>query len=174
MKTNNVHIICFPPHTTHILQPVDRGFFCSLKHNWNIEGRVFTRENGGQKLQKTLSLGILSKAWKSAATPENARAGFRGSRIHPLDTARIDKCLFAPSLTTDREEAAAAAAAENPDTEEMEHVFIPQLDTPLASTFGPIHTADMIPPDPSNMSRSRQVSMSLLHCLPMHAPLPAR
>ena len=111
MKKNNVHVICFPPHTTHILQPADRAFFRSLKHNWNLEGRVFTRENGGQKLQKSLFLGILSKAWRSAATPENARAGFRGSGIHPLDSAL---CLFAPSLTTDREEAPAADREDAP------------------------------------------------------------
>ena len=71
-------------------------------------------------LQKSLFLGILSKAWRSAATSENARAGFRGSGIHLLDPAHIDKCLFAPSLTTDREEAPAGDEEEAPAGDEEE------------------------------------------------------
>lgn len=32
--------MCFPAHTTHILQPVDEALFKSLKYNWNLEGRI--------------------------------------------------------------------------------------------------------------------------------------
>jgi len=29
MKENNIHPVCFPPHTTHWLQPADKTFFKS-------------------------------------------------------------------------------------------------------------------------------------------------
>jgi len=54
MKENNVYPVCFPPHTTHYLQPADRCLFKSLKHNWNIEGRLKLRDTGGRKLTKAI------------------------------------------------------------------------------------------------------------------------
>ena len=29
-RSNNVHLICFPPHCTHILQPLDVAIFGQL------------------------------------------------------------------------------------------------------------------------------------------------
>lgn len=37
-KENHIHPLCFPPHTTHWLQPVDKTFFKSLKHGWTAAG----------------------------------------------------------------------------------------------------------------------------------------
>ena len=31
-RANKVHLICFPPHTTHILQPLDVSVFGSVKN----------------------------------------------------------------------------------------------------------------------------------------------
>lgn len=94
MRDNNVHVMCFPPHTTHILQPADRAFFKSLKHHWNQEGQIYTRENGGRKLQRSLFLPLQSKSWKNAETPQNAKAGFRGSGIYPLDHPHRPSSVF--------------------------------------------------------------------------------
>ena len=48
MKEHNVHVMCYPPHTTHCLQPADKSLFKSLKNSWNDEGRRFTRETGSK------------------------------------------------------------------------------------------------------------------------------
>ena len=32
-KENNIHILCLPSHTTHLLQPLDVGVFNSFKHH---------------------------------------------------------------------------------------------------------------------------------------------
>lgn len=34
-KANNIHLLCLPAHTTHILQPLDVGVFKSLKSHFN-------------------------------------------------------------------------------------------------------------------------------------------
>ncbi|KAJ8392168.1 hypothetical protein AAFF_G00079740 [Aldrovandia affinis] len=38
MKSRNAHILCYPSHTTHALQPADKALFRSLKHHWDQEG----------------------------------------------------------------------------------------------------------------------------------------
>lgn len=41
IKDNSIHLVCFPPHTTHWFQPADKIFFKSLKHSWTERGRSF-------------------------------------------------------------------------------------------------------------------------------------
>ncbi len=53
MKRNSVHILCYPPHTTHAFQLSDKDLFWSLKHHWDQEGRKWTGLMAGQKLPKS-------------------------------------------------------------------------------------------------------------------------
>lgn len=34
-RANDIHLLCLPSHTTHILQPLDVGVFKSFKTNFN-------------------------------------------------------------------------------------------------------------------------------------------
>ncbi|CAL8376816.1 unnamed protein product [Gadus morhua 'NCC'] len=43
-KTTKVHVVCFPPHTTHTLQPAGRAVFKSSRLRLNPEGGVFDGE----------------------------------------------------------------------------------------------------------------------------------
>lgn len=52
MKDNNIELFCFPPHSSHVLQPADRSVFKSFKSHWTTEGLKFTKNTGGQKLGK--------------------------------------------------------------------------------------------------------------------------
>ena len=49
MKNNNVHVLALPSHTSHWLQPLDRGVFKSFKNTWK---EMFTRNTAGRKLEK--------------------------------------------------------------------------------------------------------------------------
>ena len=102
MKSRNVHIMCYPPHTTHALQPADKAFFKSLKHHWDKEGRMWTRLMAGQKLPKTEFFFVFRRAWEKAATVHNAQAGFRGTGMFPLNKEIIPDSVFGPSKTTER------------------------------------------------------------------------
>ena len=52
MKENNIAVFAIPPHTSHWMQPLDRGVFSSFKSAWRKEMKIFTRDTAGRKLDK--------------------------------------------------------------------------------------------------------------------------
>ena len=103
MKENNVYPFCFPPHTTHCLQPADVALFKSVKHNWTAEGRKHMRENGGRKPDKKQFFKLFQCAWTKAATIETAQSGFRETGTFPVNRKAIKPEVFAPSQTSERQ-----------------------------------------------------------------------
>ena len=58
---HQILVVCYPAHTTHVLQGLDVVIFGVLKHFWTIEHDRHERETGG-KVDKTNFLGIYGKA----------------------------------------------------------------------------------------------------------------
>lgn len=102
MSSNNVTIMCFPSHTTHLLQPADISLFKSLKSHWTTEGLAFNRAHGGKKPGRSDFFSIFTAAWSRAASVENAQSGFRSAGLFPVDSAVVKSIVFMPSRTTDR------------------------------------------------------------------------
>jgi len=116
MKENNVHPFCFPPHTTHCLQPADVSLFKSLKHHWTVQGRKHLRKTGGRKPDKKQFFKLFEAAWREAATVATAQSGFRESGTFPMNRNAIRPEVFEPSKTSDRplnSEASTSAEAPN-------------------------------------------------------------
>ncbi|KAJ8352285.1 hypothetical protein SKAU_G00237610 [Synaphobranchus kaupii] len=74
MKEKNMHILCYPPHTTHALQPADKALFRSLKHH------------------------CMGKSSHRKKCPGR----FRRTEMFPLNKDAIDQRIYAPSITTER------------------------------------------------------------------------
>lgn len=56
-----IEFICFVPHSTHIMQPLDIAFFHSLKETWLIQLSKWKRENRVRKLTNiTFSLVLVT------------------------------------------------------------------------------------------------------------------
>ena len=96
-KENDVHLLCLPSHSTHILQPLDVGVFKSLKAHFNKECRDFLHSNPGQKIRSENLASLLSLAWPKALTPINVMKGFKQCGIYPLNPGVISDRLLAPS-----------------------------------------------------------------------------
>ena len=47
-RSNQVHILCIPAHTTHLLQPLDVGIFKSLKSNYYKACRKYIVDRPGR------------------------------------------------------------------------------------------------------------------------------
>uniref|UniRef100_A0A1X7VAM0 DDE-1 domain-containing protein n=1 Tax=Amphimedon queenslandica TaxID=400682 RepID=A0A1X7VAM0_AMPQE len=88
-KENNVHLLCLPSHSMHILQPLDVGVFKSLKAHFNKECRDFLYSNPGKKIRSKNLESLLSLAWPKALMPTNVMKGFKQCGIFPLNPGVI-------------------------------------------------------------------------------------
>ena len=75
-KENNIHILCLPFHTMHLLQPLDIGVFSSFKHHIGWALNTLLRSSLGRVLTSEDIPNILSQAWPASMTAINFMSGF--------------------------------------------------------------------------------------------------
>eukprot|EP00118_Oscarella_pearsei_P023801 m.289371 g.289371 ORF g.289371 m.289371 type:complete len:332 (+) comp40715_c2_seq7:1737-2732(+) len=85
----DVIIFCLPPHTTHLLQPFDRGYFGCLKSYWKEECQKYSTENMGQLVNRGNFVSVFSMAWRRAMIPKNVEASFRVTGIYPFNPKAV-------------------------------------------------------------------------------------
>ena len=87
-RQNNVHLLCLPPNTTHILQPLDVGVFSPLKTSWRKILKLYRLQTKGQKATKETFPSLITQLWESFK-PEHCKGGFRGAGLFPLSRQHI-------------------------------------------------------------------------------------
>ena len=80
-----VILFCLPPHTTHLLQPLDNGAFSSLKNHWQRECQQFYAKHPGKVLNRRNFMSVFHKAWIHGMTISNVMASFRSVGVYPVD-----------------------------------------------------------------------------------------
>ena len=75
--SHGVVILCLPPHTTHVSQPLDVSFFKPLKMYWYDTCHRYMQDNPGRVVTKFQFSSLFSTAWYKATRPENIISGFR-------------------------------------------------------------------------------------------------
>lgn len=93
--SQNVTIIKLPPHTTDVLQPLDKACFRPLKYKWDTSLLSWTRSNQ-RKLQKHEFVDLLCKVWPEGLTAENVRSGFQSTGIYPPNRSKYPVTRFDP------------------------------------------------------------------------------
>ena len=96
-RENDIHFLCLPAHTTHLLQPLDVSVFKSLKSNFSKSCKQYLSANPGQVITTDLIALLLAQAWPQSVTPLNAMSGFRKCGIYPLNPGQISDRELAPS-----------------------------------------------------------------------------
>ena len=96
-KENDIHIMCLPSHTTHVLQPLDVGVFSSFKHHVGKALNALVRSSPGHVPTTADIPKIISQAWPMSITAVNLMSGFRKTGIHPLNPGCIKDRELAPS-----------------------------------------------------------------------------
>ncbi len=86
-RTNDIHIIVLPPHSTHFLQPLDVAVFKPVKTEWR---KVVMKHNANNQFEdiKTHKFPKLLKELvdtKKVFLRRHAVAGFEATGIYPLD-----------------------------------------------------------------------------------------
>jgi len=90
-KNNNIHIICLPPHTSHILQPLDLGVFKHVKTEWRKIVQNFYVKNGLTNIEKENFPSLLNTLTKISFYRRHAVGGFEITGIFPLNRHAISK-----------------------------------------------------------------------------------
>ena len=96
-RANDIHLLCLPAHTSHILQPLDVGVFKSFKANFSKACAMYMAKNPGRVITTDVIASLIGSAWPSSHTPVNIMSGFRKSGIYPLNPGAIDDRDLAPS-----------------------------------------------------------------------------
>lgn len=96
-RQSNIHVLCYPSHSTHALQGLDVVVFSMLKRHWRDARDTFERETG-TRVKKTNFLSVYATAHARALTPETVKAAFRKTGVVPYNPDVITAAMMAPSL----------------------------------------------------------------------------
>ena len=96
-KQNDIHLLCLPSHTTHVLQPLDVGVFSSFKSHVGLALNALIRSSEGRVPTTEDIPKIVAEAWPKSITPVNLMSGFRKTGIHPLNPGCMHDRVTAPS-----------------------------------------------------------------------------
>jgi hypothetical protein len=116
---NKIITLCMPPHTSHLLQPLDVSCYSPLKRAYGREVEELARY-GVYHVNKTDFLTAYTRIRPVVFTQQNIQAGFRATGLVPLCPDRVLSLLTVartpspPQTTTDSN--AAALAAAQPET----------------------------------------------------------
>jgi hypothetical protein len=77
-KEHNIILICLPPHSSHLTQPLDVGFFGPLKKAYGKEIRKFIQTHVNYITKVEFFLAFYT-AYNATITKENVAGGFRGA-----------------------------------------------------------------------------------------------
>ena len=97
-RSNNVHLVCFPPHVTHLIQPLDVGVFAPVKHQWAKTLKSYQIESRASTVTKEDFPGLLAELYEKSFCPEHFKSGFRRCGLHPLCREAIPLSKLAKSL----------------------------------------------------------------------------
>jgi hypothetical protein len=103
---DNVVVMTFPAHVTHVLQPLDVGIFHNFKSS--LHKAIETHMEGKREVSKADIARLVKIAWNTSMTKDNITAGFRDSGIWPVDPDRVlNSGKLSPSiaLSTNQESA---------------------------------------------------------------------
>jgi hypothetical protein len=119
-RENAIICLCMPPHTSHLLQPLDVGVFGPLKRAYGklVEGMMVA---GNNHIDKEDFLHLYPPAREAVFTQSNICNGFKGAGLKPLDKDQVlEKITFQlrtptpPPLLTDGSISSTFQTPQNP------------------------------------------------------------
>lgn len=99
-SAHHVTVVCFPPHCSHRLQPLDVSFMGPLKTSFSKAVEGYMKRNPGKVVTLNEVSGLLGKAFSETCHPSIAVNGFRKTGIVPFNRFVFTDVDFAPSEVT--------------------------------------------------------------------------
>ena len=95
-RANDVHLLCLPAHTTHILQPLDVGVFKPFKTYFSKACASCLAKHPGRVITNDMIASLVATSWPDAFSPHNIMGGFRKTGIYPINPGAIDNKMLSP------------------------------------------------------------------------------
>jgi hypothetical protein len=96
-EENNIITLCMPPHSSHLLQPLEIGCFGPLKKAYGREIEQLIRRSIIH-ISKTEFFPAFYTAFQAAMTEQNIKGGFEGAGLVPFNPEYVGKSGDPPSL----------------------------------------------------------------------------
>ena len=98
-----IHLLCFPPHTTHYLCPLDRTVFGPLQGEYNKVVSQYLNEKPENSINKMTWPARFTQAFESKVNAINFISGFNATGIYPWNPLKIPVSAFSPSGASETE-----------------------------------------------------------------------
>lgn len=85
---NNIQLLFLPPHTSHVVQPLDLSVFSPLKHTYRKLLNKMNSWSESTVVGKQMMIKCIVEARKQAITAHNIKAGWRASGLWPVNMAK--------------------------------------------------------------------------------------
>ena len=89
VRSNDIHLLCLPAHTSHLLQPLDVGAFKSFKSKFNKACSNYISKNPGRVITADILAALVGEAYPVSFTPVNIMSGFKKSGIWPINPGEV-------------------------------------------------------------------------------------
>ncbi|KAJ0134501.1 Uncharacterized protein HZ326_22450 [Fusarium oxysporum f. sp. albedinis] len=118
-EENNIITLCMPPHSSHLLQPLDVGCFGPLKKAYGREIEHLIRRSITY-ISKTEFFPAFYVAFQAAITEQNIKGGFRGAGLAPFNPeiviSKLDVQLRTPTPAEEEAQQAQSWTSRTPRT----------------------------------------------------------
>ena len=129
--SNNVHLLCLPSHTTHLLQPLDVGVFKSFKSNFNKTCTKYMSDHPGRVVTVEVLASLVSEAYAGSFTPVNIMKGFKKTGIWPINPGEVTDRQIIPSKALSSKKTPEPSSPTTHDTvteNQQSPLFSPELE----------------------------------------------
>lgn len=103
-QTNDIIILGMPPHTSHWLQPLDKGCYGPLAAAYNKVCSTFMSQGPQNVVTKANWPSLFNEAWQLGMCAENMISGFRITGIYPYNPSSIPMHAYTGNLQTEIED----------------------------------------------------------------------
>jgi len=143
-EDKNIVLLWMPPHSSHLLQPLDVGCFGPLKTAFSKQNQNLIR-NHVFHVTKVDFLSSFHTAFLASFTRENVKAGFRGSGLYPFNPeavlSQLDPVLESPSLPSSQESWCTKTPKNTREVDKQTTLIKKRLEKHQSSSPTPIYEA---------------------------------
>ena len=102
MRGHGVEVMCFLPHCTHLMQPLDDVPFAALKKNFQQEILEYNFKHSGRRISRVDFFRVLVPAFTCAMSDRNIKVGFEHTGMYPVKPLAPKLQRTWPSLVNEK------------------------------------------------------------------------